>query len=131
MPSRETNEHVVLLGDSIFDNAVYVPGGPAVIDQLREALPPGARATLLAVDGHVTSDVARQLQRLPPEATHTIVSIGGNDALGASGLLNARYDEPIDFLRELAQVQGEFATDYFHMLREVRAQGRPTAVCTI
>jgi hypothetical protein len=26
--------HVVLLGDSIFDNGRYVPGGPAVIDHL-------------------------------------------------------------------------------------------------
>jgi hypothetical protein len=28
-------KHVVLLGDSIFDNTVYVPGKPAVIEQLR------------------------------------------------------------------------------------------------
>ena len=27
--------HVVLLGDSIFDNASYVPGKPPVIEQLR------------------------------------------------------------------------------------------------
>lgn len=31
--------HVVLLGDSIFDNAAYVAGGPDVIRQLREMLP--------------------------------------------------------------------------------------------
>lgn len=31
--------HVVLLGDSIFDNAAYVAGGPDVIHQLRERLP--------------------------------------------------------------------------------------------
>jgi hypothetical protein len=28
----------VLLGDSIFDNGRYVPGGPAVIEQLRRCL---------------------------------------------------------------------------------------------
>ncbi len=33
--------HVVLLGDSIFDNGVYVPGGPDVVTQLRAELPPG------------------------------------------------------------------------------------------
>jgi len=27
--------HLVLLGDSIFDNAAYVAGAPAVIDQVR------------------------------------------------------------------------------------------------
>jgi hypothetical protein len=41
--------NVVLLGDSIFDNGRYVPGGPAVIDHLRKALP-GGRATLLAAE---------------------------------------------------------------------------------
>lgn len=27
--------HIILLGDSIFDNGVYVPGGPDVVKQLR------------------------------------------------------------------------------------------------
>src|SRR5437763_7003051 len=79
--------HVVLLGDSIFDNAAYVPGRPPVVEQLRRALPAGWRATLLAVDGHTTADVAGQLARLPADATHLVVSVGGNDALGASAVL--------------------------------------------
>src|SRR3712207_8799829 len=43
--------HVVLLGDSIFDNGVYVSGGPDVVRQLRDELPPGWQATLRAIDG--------------------------------------------------------------------------------
>ena len=43
--------HIVLLGDSIFDNARYVPDRPPVIEQLRRSLPPGWRASLLAADG--------------------------------------------------------------------------------
>jgi len=78
--------HVVLLGDSIFDNAAYVPGGPAVIDHLTAALPHGWRETLLAVDGAGADDVATQLRSLPADATHLVVSAGGNDALGHSGL---------------------------------------------
>lgn len=31
--------HAVLLGDSIFDNATYIPDGPAVVAQLRGILP--------------------------------------------------------------------------------------------
>ena len=58
--------HVVLLGDSIFDNAAYVRGGPDVIRQLREALPAGWKATLAAVDGAVIDSVPRQLQAIPP-----------------------------------------------------------------
>jgi hypothetical protein len=33
--------HIVLLGDSIFDNKVYVGSGPDVVHQLREQLPHG------------------------------------------------------------------------------------------
>jgi AraC-like DNA-binding protein len=40
--------HIVLLGDSIFDNAAYVAGGPDVVRQLRDTLPSGWRATLNA-----------------------------------------------------------------------------------
>jgi hypothetical protein len=74
--------HVILLGDSIFDNARYVPNQPPVIDQLRQSLPHDWQASLLAVDGHITKDVAKQLQNMPADATYLIVSAGGNDALG-------------------------------------------------
>src|SRR3954470_24212641 len=69
--------HVVLLGDSVFDNKAYVAGGPDVIAQLRARLPAGWRASLGAVDGAVTADVTRQLGRVPQEATHLVVSVGG------------------------------------------------------
>src|SRR5580704_3369076 len=68
--------HVILLGDSIFDNERYVPDRPPVIEQVRRALPAGWQATLLAVDGHMTEDVANQLKRLPADATHLVVSVG-------------------------------------------------------
>ena len=67
--------HVVLLGDSIFDNAAYVPGQPAVIDQLRARLGAGWRATLRAVDGDVIRDVVRQTRQLPRDASHLVISI--------------------------------------------------------
>src|SRR4051812_11712792 len=66
--------HIVLLGDSIFDNASYVPGGPAVVEQLRGKLQRGWRASLLAVDGAVCDSVGSQLRRLPEDATHLFVS---------------------------------------------------------
>ena len=61
--------HVVLIGDSIFDNAAYTRGGPDVVSQVRGLLPPGWEATLLAVDGSTTDHVADQLGRLPKQAT--------------------------------------------------------------
>ena len=32
-------KHVVLLGDSVFDNSAYVPNEPDVIEQLKRKLP--------------------------------------------------------------------------------------------
>src|SRR5262245_33836111 len=77
--------HIVLLGDSIFDNAAYVAGGPDVVRQLREILPSGWRATLNALDGAVIGNLPQQLKNVPADTTHLVVSVGGNDALGESG----------------------------------------------
>ena len=62
--------HIVLLGNSIFDNGTYVPGQPDVVRQLQELLPSGWLATLNARDGAVIADVPGQLQHLPPDASH-------------------------------------------------------------
>jgi len=43
--------HIVLLGDSIFDNQPYVAPGRATIDALSARLPAGWQATLVARDG--------------------------------------------------------------------------------
>ena len=40
---------VVLIGDSIFDNAAYVGNGPDVSQQVDESLPEGWKATLRLV----------------------------------------------------------------------------------
>ena len=123
--------HVVLLGDSIFDNGVYVPGEPDVVKQLRGLLPQGWRATLLAVDGAVTRGVAAQLALLPADATHLVVSVGGNDALGESHILSAGASCVGDAVAMLAEAQDRFARNYSEMLAAVLAVGLPAALCTI
>lgn len=70
---------VVLLGDSIFDNRVYVSPEPDVRHQLKARLGTGWGVTLLAVDGDVTADVKRQLHRVPRDASHLVVSVTAND----------------------------------------------------
>ena len=79
--------HVVLCGDSIFDNAAYVDGGPDVAAQLRAILREEDMVTHRAVDGSITSQLAPQLASLPADATHLVVSIGGNDILHHAALL--------------------------------------------
>lgn len=123
--------HVVLLGDSIFDNARYVPQRPAVIDQLRRALPSEWRATLLAVDGHVTEDVPSQLRELPDDATHLIVSAGGNNALSESGVLDETVSTVAQALALFDDARERFRLAYRAMLNALAALGRPTAVCTV
>jgi hypothetical protein len=64
-----TMPHLALLGDSIFDNAQYTSGGPDVVSQVRNLLPPGWGASLLAVDGPTTVNIPDQMQHLPKEST--------------------------------------------------------------
>lgn len=123
--------HLVLLGDSIFDNAAYVPGGPDVTAQLRELLPAGWRLTLGAVDGAVIDDVRRQLAGMPPDATHLVVSVGGNDALGHAALLDRRASSSAEVLSWFADAAEGFESRYRRMLGGVMSRGLPVAVCTI
>lgn len=124
--------HVVLLGDSIFDNGAYVRRGePDVVAQVQAKLPGGAKASLCAVDGAVTAGVERQLARLPSDATHLIVSVGGNDALRSSGLLREQARSVAEVIAKFAAVQDEFARNYRAMLDAVLERRLPTAVCTI
>ncbi len=124
--------HVVLLGDSIFDNGAYVRRGePDVVAQVQAKLPGDAKATLCAVDGAVTTGVERQLARLPSDATHLVVSVGGNDALRSSGLLREQARSVAEVIAKFAAVQDEFARNYRAMLDTVLNRRLPTAVCTI
>lgn len=122
--------HIVLLGDSVFDNAAYVRGGKDVVTHLRSLAPEGWRATLAAVDGSVVLDVPRQLEGVPDDATHLVVSTGGNDAL-----MRARFQEgarrAVEVLDWLAEVAEGFESDYRRMLDVLRSKGKPAAVCTI
>jgi hypothetical protein len=123
--------HIVLLGDSIFDNKAYVDGGPDVVEQLRDELPHGWKATLLALDGDVIAGVHRQLLALPDGATHLVVSAGGNDALGFAYLLEAPARSVAEALGLFADAQEGFTADYELMAEALSATGLPAAVCTI
>jgi len=124
-------KHVVLLGDSIFDNASYVPGKPPVIEQLRSQLSPSWKATLLAVDGHVIECVLSQTSNLPDDVSHLIISCGGNDALHYSNMLYDPANSVAEVLERFANVRSEFQNNYKKMLAHVLNFGKPTAVCTI
>ena len=123
--------HIVLLGDFIFDNAAYVAGGPDVVRQLREILPSGWRATLNALDGAVIADLPQQLQKVPTDASHFVVSVGGNDALGEAGLLERKVSSMAEAMELISGVRERFRSAYSRMLDQVLQRRLPLAVCTI
>lgn len=123
--------HIALLGDSIFDNAAYTGGEPDVVTHLRGILPAGASATLCAVDGATVSGLAAQLRRVPDAATHLIVSVGGNDALHNSDLLDMRVSSSAEALEEFAARLETFERAYRQAINGVLALKRPTVLCTI
>src|SRR5262245_39608250 len=131
--AQETSSmpHIVLLGDSVFDNAAYVAGGPDVVRQLRAILPSGWRATLSARDGAVIADLVGQLQRLPAEPSHLVVSIGGNDALGEAALLDAGVASMAEALELMTRARERFQSAYIPMLDQLLATHLSIAVATI
>ena len=123
--------HITLLGDSIFDNAVYTDGEPAVVDHLQTLLRPKGSATLRAVDGAVTRQVIEQLADLPPHTTHLVVSTGGNDALQQIDLLLESVATVSDALERFREPLALFERDYRALLEQVLHYGIPTWCCTI
>ena len=126
-----TRRHVVLLGDSIFDNAAYTGGAPDVVTQLRRMVPEGWHATLCAVDGATTSGLRAQLQRVPADASHLVISIGGNDVLQNIDLLDLRVRSSGEALRAFAERLGAFERAYRSAIGDALTLGRPTIICTV
>jgi hypothetical protein len=123
--------HLILLGDSIFDNAAYVGGGPAVIDQVRQSLPAGWQATLLAVDGDTTAEVPQQLQRLPIDATYLVLSVGGNDALACLPQIEGPASSVKQGLVTLHRIKTSFEVSYGTLIKTLLTLNKPLMVCTI
>lgn len=123
--------HIVLLGDSVFDNRAYTNGAPDVVLHLRRLLPPSWRATLRAVDGSTAADLARQLASVPSDCTHVFVSVGGNDALVNRDLLGMPVRSTAQALALFGDRADRFEKAYRAAIDDVLALQRDTTVCTI
>ena len=124
-------KHIVLLGDSIFDNKAYVRGGLDVTNHLRQQMSDESKATLLAVDGSIVENVQRQTLDLPADATHLVISVGGNDALLNADVLQMKVSSGAEVFDRLADLASEFEQHYQEMLQAVLKLNKPTTVCTI
>jgi GDSL-like Lipase/Acylhydrolase family len=123
--------HIVLLGDSIFDNRAYTGGAPDVVGQLRELLPAGWRATLCAVDGSTAADLSEQFADVPSDGSHVVISIGGNDALLNSDLLGTPVNSTAEALTLFGDRSSRFEHAYRAAINAALALRRDTTVCTI
>jgi len=123
--------HVVLCGDSIFDNAAYVGEGPDVAAQLRRSLDPDDEVTLLAVDGSISRHVARQFADLPGDATHLVVSTGGNDILHNAALLERPAGTVAAAMAMLSAARAQFVPDHWAVVEAAREIDLPVAFCTV
>tara|TARA_Y100000992_G_scaffold96951_1_gene62569 strand:+ start:4889 stop:5587 length:699 start_codon:yes stop_codon:yes gene_type:complete len=78
----KNNEYVILMGDSIFKNDVYVKLGNSVGSKLQEK---HDNVIVVAEDGGKIQDLNRQFKSIPERAklvnTNILISVGGNDLL--------------------------------------------------
>lgn len=126
--------YVFLLGDSIFDNAPYVPKGCEVTAQLQALLGDEHHVVLLARDGDVLADVKGHASRLRVRDTpsaHIVVSCGGNDVLGLVGRMQSRVGSVLEAAEHLALWQADFHAGYRRMLDALLVHGLPVAISTI
>ncbi len=110
---------MLALAATYISSAAYVAGGPDVVTQLRGRLPASWRCTLAAVDGAMVGDVPRQLDRVARDATHLVISVGGNDALRQEAVLRESARSVGEVLARLAQVRDRFQQDYRAMLNAI------------
>jgi hypothetical protein len=79
------NDNVILMGDSVLNNANYVPTGKSVYDILKTKL---SKVLNVSKDEATIKDLYEQLNKIPIELnnseTYIFISAGGNDILNDS-----------------------------------------------
>ena len=125
--------HIVLLGDSMLDNAKYVAKGQSVAELLRGLVSEDWRVTLKAVSGAVVNDVMeKQLVQIPDDTSHIVLSVGGNNALQWAREWFEKPTETIgSAVRALCSPVGGFTSQYEALVRQMLLRKTPVIVCTI
>lgn len=101
------NNYVILMGDSVLNNANYVPEGKSVFDILKSKL---SNSLNVSKDGATINDLYGQLDKIPiklnNEETYIFISAGGNDILNKGAALTNSdirqlFNSYMDFLKAL------------------------------
>ncbi len=123
---------ILLLGDSIIDNAPYVKfGEPDVTEQVKRLLP-DHEVIRRAVDGSVTADVIKkQVDELKTD-DYIVLSSGGNDALSNIEILdNTEKVTSRQLLNVLWNIRSSFSSKYGPLLEKLSGDQRNVLVLTI
>jgi len=114
--------HIALLGDSTIDNGRWVPRGePSVFEQVQQLEP---NVTLCARDGAMIGAIREQLKQIPEDATHVVISVGGNNATGASSTILGEpvtdCEEALGRLHDFAVTfEADFAAEMTHLKQHI------------
>ena len=131
MNKDKKNNQIVLLGDSIFDNAGYVDHGESVIEHLQASMQKKCKATLLAVDGDVIVDVYSQIELLSQNTTHVFLSIGGNDALRIVNVLQQPSSTVGEAMETFTEIRLDFQNRYRQLITQIKLKVDKLIICTV
>jgi len=120
--------HLVLLGDSTIDNGNWT-SGPCVTDQVRQQEP---LTTMCALDGALIAAVCEQVRSSPEDATHYIVSVGGNNATGATTTVLGEVGDAEEAIIRLHTFVQTFELQFSSMIEQLvqAIHGKPLIVCS-
>lgn len=76
-------------------------------------------------------DIGIQLRQVPEDASHLVLSVGGNDAMMQVDILTRPTDRVWDALTQLSYVVDMFEEQYRSCLGAVMGLDVPVATCTI
>jgi lysophospholipase L1-like esterase len=112
---------ILLLGDSIIDNEVYLQAGERSTHEAISDVFPDDEVHMYAVDGAVVADVPGQINGFlskhnAREVSHILLSVGGNDALGVLPSLGLPVANSFEAFARMGGVLSAFDNQYQKLL---------------
>jgi len=122
--------HLVLLGDGILANGAHTRQEPDTALTIRQLLP-GWTVTLLAAEGAPIAAVSTQVQRIPANPDLVVLSVGGNDAIEHTDIMQQPAVSSGETLDALIKLVEGFAEKYEGAVKTVRDRAPRVVLCTI
>lgn len=122
---------LLLLGDSILDNAPYTHPAPDTTTHLQRLLASEWTVRRLAQDGATMRGLRLQLDALDYRPDVAVLSIGGNDLVPYIEIIERPATSAAEVLAELLAIADGFHLQYEAAARSVMERSARTVLCTI